>query len=133
MDDNIFTDAELDDLLNSSVGTISTLLPNYKTGVVTSTYGAGINGTYINTNASAWGSITNSASQPSLNCTGDASFAGDVTIKGVSIAKALADIQQRLAILVPDPAKLAHFESLKKAYDHYKMLESLCQLPSKND
>jgi len=67
--------------------------------------------------------------QSSLTVSGDAEFDGDVKIKGVSIAKALEDIQKRLAILVPDPEKLEHFEALKKAYEHYKVLEALCELP----
>ena len=71
--------------------------------------------------------------QSSLTVSGDAEFDGDVKIKGVSIAKALEDIQKRLAILVPDPAKLEHFEALKKAYEHYKVLEALCQLPAKEE
>jgi hypothetical protein len=69
-------------------------------------------------------------STPGLTCAGDANFEGDVKIKGISIAKALEDIQKRLAILVPDPAKLEHFAALKKAYDHYKLLEALCELPT---
>jgi predicted acyltransferase (DUF342 family) len=71
--------------------------------------------------------------QSSLTVSGDAEFDGDVKIKGVSIAKALEDIQKRLAILVPDPEKLEHFEALKKAYEHYKVLEALCQLPAKEE
>ena len=35
-------------------------------------------------------------------------------------------MEQRLAILVPDPTKLEKFEALKKAYEHYKTMESLC-------
>ena len=35
-------------------------------------------------------------------------------------------MEQSLAILVPDPAKLETFEALKKAYEHYKTMESLC-------
>ena len=41
-------------------------------------------------------------------------------------------IESRLAILTPDPEKLEHFEALKKAYDHYKALEALCQLPKED-
>lgn len=82
---------------------------------------------------SPWNSgyITTGASQSSLHVTGDAEFENDITIKGVSIVKALEEINKRLAILVPDPAKLEHFEALRKAYDHYKVLEALCQLPTK--
>ena len=34
-------------------------------------------------------------------------------------------INERLAILVPDPAKLEKYAALKKAYEHYKTLEEL--------
>ena len=67
-----------------------------------------------------------------LHVSGSAEFDGDVKIKGVSIAKILEDIQSRLAILQPDPAKLEHFAALKKAYEHYKTLEALCELPKED-
>jgi len=106
--------------------------PSYNIGIGA----AGSNGPYITTTNNTWigsGSF-NAASTPStLQVTGDAEFAGDVKIKGVSIAKVLEDIQKRLAILVPDPAKLEHFAALKKAYDHYKTLEALCELPKKEN
>jgi hypothetical protein len=87
---------------------------------------------YNGMNGTTWStapSITSSSTPPSLSVTGEANFEGDVKIKGVSIAKVLDDIQSRLAILVPDPAKLEHFEALKKAYNNYKTLEALCDLP----
>jgi len=86
----------------------------------------GMNGTTWSTAPSI---ITSSSNPSSLSVRGDADFEGDVKIKGVSIAKILDDIQSRLAILVPDPAKLEHFEALKKAYNNYKTLEALCDLP----
>jgi hypothetical protein len=42
-------------------------------------------------------------------------------------------MEERLAILVPDPAKLEKFEALKKAYDHYKLMEKLCQEQPKEE
>jgi hypothetical protein len=45
----------------------------------------------------------------------------------------LETIEKRLSILQPDPEKLAHFESLRKAYEHYKTLEALCELPAKEE
>jgi hypothetical protein len=63
----------------------------------------------------------------------DAVIEGDLKVKGISIVDTLDAINKRLAILVPDPAKLEHFESLRKAYDHYKLLESLCDLPKKDN
>ena len=83
--------------------------------------------------SSGYSNITPSGSQSSLHVTGDAEFESDITIKGVSIVKTLNEINKRLAILVPDPEKLEHFEALKKAYDHYKTLEALCQLPTKEE
>ena len=53
----------------------------------------------------------------------------DILIKGRSLKEFMEKMESRLAILVPDPAKLEHFESLKRAYDHYKTLEALCELP----
>ena len=117
---------------SGSIATCNTAsLPSFNMG---STYTVNTNGavgsTYTSNNT--WHGIGSTASRPgSLQVSGDAEFEGDVKIKGVSIAKALADIQKRLAILVPDPAKLEHFEALKKAYDHYKLLEALCELPTK--
>jgi hypothetical protein len=64
---------------------------------------------------------------------GNSTFDGDVIIKGVNICEVLNKIESRLAILQPDPKKLEHFEALKKAYDHYKVLEALCELPIESD
>jgi hypothetical protein len=38
----------------------------------------------------------------------------------------LGAIEERLNILVPDPAKLEKYEALQKAYEHYKTMERLC-------
>lgn len=57
----------------------------------------------------------------------------DLVINGQSLAKTLQAIQDRMAILVPDPEKLEKFESLKKAYEHYKTLEALCVDETKLD
>lgn len=42
-------------------------------------------------------------------------------------SKRLNTIEKRLAILVPNPVKLEKYEALKKAYEHYKMLEILLE------
>jgi hypothetical protein len=75
----------------------------------------------IGTSASSW-----STTQAGLNVSGDSNFDGDVKIKGRSLEKLLDTIEQRLSILEPNPKKLAKFEALQKAYDHYKLLEALC-------
>lgn len=112
--------------IDSSALTSSILgpYPSYNIGI-----GAvGSNGSYgPSTTNNTWFSNNKPST---LKVEGNAEFEGDVKIKGISIAKALEDIQKRLAILVPDPAKLEHFAALKKAYDHYKLLEALCELPT---
>ena len=50
----------------------------------------------------------------------------DITVGGQSLKEFMKKMEQRLAILVPDPKKLEKFEALKKAYEHYKTMESLC-------
>jgi hypothetical protein len=50
----------------------------------------------------------------------------DLKIDGKSLKEFMSKMEQRLAILVPDPTKLEKFEALKKAYEHYKTMESLC-------
>jgi len=63
---------------------------------------------------------------PGLHVTSDAEFDGDIKWKGRSLGTMLETIESRLAILQPDPAKLEKFEALKKAYEHYKLMEKLC-------
>jgi len=50
----------------------------------------------------------------------------DITVGGQSLKEFMKKMEQRLSILVPDPVKLEKFEALKKAYEHYKTMESLC-------
>ena len=58
----------------------------------------------------------------------------DITVAGKSLKQFMDKMEERLAILVPDPAKLEKFEALKKAYEHYKLMEKLCQeLPKEEE
>ncbi len=50
----------------------------------------------------------------------------DIKVDGKSLKAFMDKMEERLAILVPDPKKLEKFEALKKAYEHYKTMESLC-------
>lgn len=115
----------------------------YSTASVTIPVGAGgisgSNGTYSVTGAgggytiatgssgSMWSSSYNyspavNITQAGINLANEA----DITLGNVSLKDTLQSIQDRLAILVPDPKKLEKFEALKQAYDHYKLLEALC-------
>jgi hypothetical protein len=93
---------------------------------------SGLNGTsWSNTNWSIGSSSTTPT--PGLKVSGDAEFEGKVMINGRNISEFMETISNRLAILQPDPAKLEHFAALKKAYEHYKTLEALCEIPKKED
>jgi hypothetical protein len=70
-----------------------------------------------------WGSY--STGKNAITVSGDAEFEGDIKWKGRSLGKMLEAIEDRLAILTPDPKKLEKYEALKKAYNHYKLMEKL--------
>jgi hypothetical protein len=70
--------------------------------------------------------VTSSPTQATLDVSGNADIKGKLTVQGKDIGKILEAIEKRLAILTPNPNKLEKFEALKKAYDHYKLLEALC-------
>lgn len=73
------------------------------------------------------GSITANPPTVQINTDGiDIKEGGDIKVDGKSLKEFMNKMEQRLAILVPDPVKLEKFEALKKAYEHYKTMESLC-------
>ena len=64
-----------------------------------------------------------------VNITGDGIVMeekADIKIGNMSLKEFMIKMEERLAILVPDPKKLEQFEALKKAYEHYKLMEKLC-------
>ena len=73
---------------------------------------------------------------PTVNITGtgiDMAAGTDISIDGKSLKTFMNKMEERLAILIPDPAKLEKFAALKKAYEHYKLMESLCQEQPKEE
>jgi hypothetical protein len=103
------------------VGTSGTLTPGY--GVGSGPYVFSTNNTNI---TQPWITTTGSGNQASLKVTGDAEFEGKVMINGRDLSKLFEKIEDRLAIVLdPDPKKLEKFKALKKAYDHYKLMEKL--------
>lgn len=114
-------------------------IPSAPTGNVTiSTSNTGYNGSWVTTGASntafgysALGSQGVAVSKEStLEIKGENA---DILINGKSMVKFMEAMENRLAILQPDLEKLEHFTALKRAYDHYKALEALCELPKKED
>lgn len=86
-----------------------------------------------NGSSSSWSTYpyASSSTGAGLHVESDATFEGDIMWQGRSLGKLLEKIESRLAILQPDMEKLEHFAALKKAYDNYKMLEALCEMPAK--
>jgi hypothetical protein len=81
----------------------------------------------LNGSNGTWASnVTTSPTQATLDVSGNADIKGKLTVQGKDIGKILESIEKRLAILTPNPDKLEKFEALRKAYDHYKLLEALC-------
>ena len=83
----------------------------------------GLNGTSANP---GWGNIT--LAEPALNgatlkVNGNADFEGEVTIKGKSLSEMLEKIEERLAILHPNPELEDRWDELKELGKRYKELE----------
>lgn len=114
---------------------MAVLYPNTYSNVSITTGACGSGGTtytmpWNGTSASMWNNsaviTVNSTPSPSLQVSGDADIRGNLTVQGANVTEILAKIQDRLAILTPDPRLLAKYEALREAYDHYKTLEALC-------
>ena len=126
----------LDTITITSLGADTITLPTFNYGVA----GAGISTiTNINSNTQ-WTTGTsgysinsnpytfsNAPATVNIDTNGvNIAEGGDIKIGGASLKEFMKTMEKRLAILVPDPAKLEKFEALKKAYEHYKTMESLC-------
>lgn len=59
----------------------------------------------------------------------------DIRIGNRSLKTFMEKMEERLAILQPDPEKLEKFAALRAAYEHYQTLEALCSgdIPKKPD
>ena len=110
------------------------LLPGTAYGNITvSPYtGGGGSGGYY-TNGANWATTAanpyvtvGSSGNSALKVSGSADIEGNLRVQGVDIGEVLSKIQDRLAILVPDPARLEKYQALKQAYEEYKILEALC-------
>lgn len=110
------------DSITISVSNNSTASSN----MYSSNYYSNSNYNYNIGGINATGSI---GSYPNITITDNTSSAlhvdGDLILKGRNLNDILDKIEKRLSILVPNPKKLEKYEALKKAYEHYKTLESL--------
>jgi len=104
---------------HSNINTINTNIPGITVG--------GICNTTWNTGTGGY-TINSSPNTVSISTDGIAMAEGtDITVGGRSLSAFMKTMEERLAILVPDPAKMEKFAALKKAYEHYKLMEKLCQ------
>jgi hypothetical protein len=112
-------------LPSSSVWTTGTSNTNYTIGSASSSY--------YNTTTSGY-TISNTPASVNISTDGIEMAAGtDIKVDGKSLKEFMNKMEERLAILVPDPKKLEQFAALKKAYEHYKLMEKLCQEPPKEE
>lgn len=82
------------------------------------------------------GGWSNSSSAVNIGNDGiDIKDSGDIKIGKRSLKEFMEKMEQRLAILQPDPELLDKFEALRQAYEHYKTLEALCMgdIPKRPD
>ena len=86
---------------------------------------SGSSGQVLTTNGTSTGWITADPSLKgaTLSVKGDADFEGNVTIKGKSLSEMLEKIDERLAILHPNPELEDRWDELKELGKRYKELE----------
>ena len=121
----------------------STMNSMYSSGTITLPTTTITNGGYIIGAAGSSGQFYTTGTNghnwnnpPTVNITGtgiDMAAGTDITVDGKSLKTFMNKMEERLAILIPDPKKLEQFEALKKAYEHYKLMESLCQEQPKEE
>jgi hypothetical protein len=111
--------ADLDSIMNSFTYSDSALSVN--SSALSGPYTFTTNGTGY---SQPWVTV-GTAAPSTLEVKGDANFEGDIKFKGRSLEELFSKIEDRLAILQPDPAKLEKYEALRKAYAHYKLMEKL--------
>jgi hypothetical protein len=83
-----------------------------------------------NTNASSWGTITASTSPASIHVTGNAEIEGDLKIQGISLQQQIKEltekitsIDERLAILRPNPELEKRWDKLRLLREQYMEME----------
>ena len=128
--------------INSGYGTdtitigASTMYSSGSITLPTTTIGNLNGGYYVSTGTGSSYNWTNTTTTPSVNITSngiDMASGTDITVDGKSLKTFMTKMEERLAILIPDPSKLEKFEALKKAYEHYKLMEKLCQEQPKEE
>jgi len=116
--------------LDSSIMTSSITIPS------STIWSGGTSGQYYTTGTGSNYTWSNATTSPTVNISSDGidmAAGTDIKVDGKSLKEFMTKMEERLAILVPDPKKLEQFEALKKAYEHYKLMEKLCQEQPKEE
>ena len=115
--------------ITSGISTITLPSTSYSIGSNSNyTFNTGSSGQFLTngSNGTSWSTGTGTGTVNISTDGIDMAAGTDIKIDGKSLKAFMNKMEERLAILVPDPAKLEKFEALKKAYEHYKTMESLC-------
>jgi len=99
------------------------------TNISNYTIGSASSSNYYTTGTSGYNTSSVNISSDGI----DMAAGTDIKVDGKSLKEFMNKMEERLAILVPDPKKLEQFAALKKAYEHYKLMEQLCQEPPKEE
>ena len=107
--------------------TTTITLPTTNTGSYYVSNGAG---NYTLSGAGSTWATSNITSSPKVSITEkglDMDEDTDIKIGDRSLKEFIVKMEERMAILTVDPAKMEKFAALKKAYENYKLMEKLCQ------
>lgn len=90
--------------------------------------GGGTTYTLSGAGSSAWTTSYNNTPNVTITEKGiDMREGSDIKVGGRSLTEFMEKMEERMAILTVDPAKMEKFAALKKAYENYKLMEKLCQ------
>jgi hypothetical protein len=77
----------------------------------------------VSNTTTGWATYTQPAMQGKLTVSGDATFDGEVTIRGVKLDERLTAIEERLGILRPNNDLEGKWEKLKALGEEYRRIE----------
>jgi len=122
--DSMISSSATTDTITITSGTNTTGTYDTSNGLY---WGSGSSGqllTSSGTNGTSWITQDSSLKGSTLSVKGDADFEGEITIKGKSLTDMLDKIEERLAILHPNPELEDRWDELKELGKRYKELEA---------
>jgi len=123
-EDSISINIDLSDVMSSSMSTNGINYQDLYSVTMPTTGGYTYTTTGTNT-VNPW--ITVNDGHNSLSVQGDADFAGDVRVKGRSLAEFMEQVEQRLNMLQPNPDLEQEWDELRELGERYRELERRCK------